>query len=213
MLKAGKSTLCALRQFGSCVSEVKRPRPAGPEASALKPAPTFLSKPDSSQSGSTSSKLEAMMREPRPGTSSRYMGPYLRASSASPSIGWAASRSKRLPTSKCPGGRGIGSRLDTGSMRYLLSASAPRCSPLGRSWRSPGHSRLDSPQRHCAADAHFHLMRLEAPDDAAAARRHARTKPLHVWPAVSHGLLNLVRLRGYGPPPRHDPDPRRRSEY
>ena len=44
MLKAGRSTLCALRQFGSCVSEVKRPRPAGPEASALRPPPTFLSK-------------------------------------------------------------------------------------------------------------------------------------------------------------------------
>src|SRR6516162_1057421 len=65
MLKAGRSTLCALRQFGSCVSEVKRPRPAGPEASALKPAPTFLSKCDSSQSGSTSSKLEARSDDTR----------------------------------------------------------------------------------------------------------------------------------------------------
>ena len=74
MLKAGRSTLCALRQFGSCVSEVKRPRPAGPEASALKPAPTFLSKRDSSQSGSTSSKLETMIREPSPGTSSSIDG-------------------------------------------------------------------------------------------------------------------------------------------
>jgi hypothetical protein len=31
-------------------------------------------------------------------------------------------------------------------------------------------------------------MRLEAPDDATTAGRHARAKPFHVCPAVSHGL-------------------------
>jgi hypothetical protein len=38
-------------------------------------------------------------------------------------------------------------------------------------------------------------MRLEAPGDAAAAGRHARGKPLGLRLAVSHDLLNLVRLR------------------
>src|ERR1700751_4348731 len=78
--------------------------------------------------------------------------------------------------------------------------------------RSPAHSRLDSPQRHCTADAHFHLMRLEAPDDAAAAGRYARAKPLHVLPTVSHSLLNLIRLRKHGRRQRHDHDRRRRCD-
>src|ERR1700730_18041914 len=50
------------------------------------------------------------------------MGPYLRASSASPSRGWAVSMSKRLPTSKWPGGRGIGSKCDASSTVCLLPA-------------------------------------------------------------------------------------------
>src|ERR1700734_220655 len=124
------------------------------------------------------------------------MGPYLRASSASPSIGCAASMSKRLPTSTCPGGRGIGSRLGTGSMSCVLPRPSPAIGPASAFRALPAHSRLDSPQRHCAAHAHLHLMRLEAPDNAAAARRHARAQPLGVRLAVSHDLLNLVRLRG-----------------
>src|ERR1700683_3767053 len=123
------------------------------------------------------------------------MGPYLRASSARPSIGWAASTSKRLPTSMWPGGRGIGSRLGTGSISSVLSAPLARYWPQERSLRSPAHSRLDSLQRLCAADADFHLMRLEAPGDATAAGRDARAKPLGVRLAVSYDLLNLDRLR------------------
>src|ERR1700720_367742 len=50
------------------------------------------------------------------------MGPYLRASSSSPSIGWAVSMSKRLPTNMWPGGRGIASKYDASSMACLLPA-------------------------------------------------------------------------------------------
>jgi hypothetical protein len=55
-------------------------------------------------------------------------------------------------------------------------------------------------------------MRLEAPDDATTAGRHARAKPFHVWPAVSHGLLHLVRLREHGRRYRQDHDRRRRRD-
>src|ERR1700730_18042152 len=50
------------------------------------------------------------------------MGPYFGASSASPSIGWAVSMSKRLPTNMWPGGRGIASKYDASSMACLLPA-------------------------------------------------------------------------------------------
>src|SRR5271170_2501061 len=43
MLKAGSNTLCALRQSGSCVSEVNNPRPVGPPARDFNPPATFLS--------------------------------------------------------------------------------------------------------------------------------------------------------------------------
>src|SRR5271168_3282034 len=73
MLKAGSNTLCALRQFGSCVSEVNKPRPVGPPARDFNPPATFLAKRDSSHSWSTSSKPDTTKRDP-PGTASSKMG-------------------------------------------------------------------------------------------------------------------------------------------
>ena len=49
-------------------------------------------------------------------------------------IGWAVSMSKRLPTSKCPGGRGIGSRCDASSTACLFPiAFQPRRSAVALS--------------------------------------------------------------------------------
>src|ERR1700733_8548009 len=71
---------------------------------------------------------------------------------------------------------------------------------LWRKRRQPSlaHLRFHRLQRLAAADAHLFLVRLEAADDASAARLHAWTKPLEIRLAIFHrrGLLGERGRRG-----------------